>query len=386
MKHNKYLLISPDYPPPLVGGSLVYVHSLLQNCPESFDVLAAPIPEGLVEITDSRHDVTRSRFLVGSQEPSRWSLLLMYGYLVAWGVWHSIFGEYHAVILNVSVIGNSILVLLFRLFRVRVIGLAYAEELSTVLKGSTLKSIVKRKLMMGAYRHTDGFVVVCDFAEDVLSSIGVPPERITVIPPPLNESRVGRASKSKRGCHQVLSVGRLIPRKGFHCLIDAISVLRHEIPDIKLTIVGNGSEKKRLADLIGSSGLGEIVSIRGEVADKELRDLYSRCDLFVLANLMLSNGDCEGAPTVFVEANSHGVPVIGGVEGGAATMINHGENGFLVDPRNTEQLAGRMREILTDSDLRRKLGEGGLRKVAKDHDPRTAGLQFCEFVRKTACQ
>lgn len=384
MQKNKYLLVSPDYPPPLVGGSLVYVHGLVENCPEPMDILTTTLNNGHQEITNPRHRVIRSRFLVQSNDPPRLRLLLMYVYMLGWVFVKNLGARYDAVIVNPGVIGNSLLILLLKLMRVPVIGVGYAEELTTSLKGRGFKSLVKRKLLSFAYQWANGFLVVSHFAKNILQSLKVDPESVIVIPPSLHSSKqTHNRTKSSSG-HHILSVGRLIRRKGFNYLIGAVARLKRDFPEIRLTIVGGGDEKKNLLRQIAAEGLQNNVEILSGLSDEKLNRYYTECDLFVLANLMLENGDCEGSPTVFIEANAYGMPVIGGIEGGTATVIEDGRNGFLVNPRDIETLAQKIMVLLQDKELRKKMGAAGLEKITQENDPKKAGLEFSQFIQAAA--
>lgn len=383
MKNNRYLIVSPDYPPPLIGGSLVYVHSLVDNCPTPLDILTAPLPKGLSEITAKRHRVIRLKLLRNSHNPSRYSLVLMYFSLFIWTIWKNIYSPYKLMVLNPGVIGNSLLILSSKIVRVPVIVIAYAEELSTVLKGKGLKAFIKQFMLKKIYKKAHGFLVVCDFAKDTLTSLGIRADKIQVLPPPYYEAKMGQACRrtSNTQTYQVLSVGRLISRKGFGYLIDAINLLKEEIPHIKLNIVGGGPEYDHLQKKINLLGLQQIISIKGQIQDSDLKQLYADCDLFVLANTMLDNGDCEGAPLVFIEAGYFGKPVIGGPEGGASTMIRDGINGILVDPKNTRLLADKIKLILTNPELGKKMGAAGTKLAINDHNPKNAGLSFEKILR-----
>src|SRR5256885_10567769 len=86
MAHRKSLLGSPAYPPPLVGGSKVWIYTLVENSPEPFDVLTSALKPGCAEVIGPRHGVFRSRFLWDSNgtDPTRIDLLISYGYMLAW--------------------------------------------------------------------------------------------------------------------------------------------------------------------------------------------------------------------------------------------------------------------------------------------------------------
>ena len=81
---KKILLISPDFPPPLVGGSLVWLLNLLTNCPEDFDILTGPKDDSFQEIfqDSKRKRIYRSMFIKDSHDPSKFQLLLMYFYKI----------------------------------------------------------------------------------------------------------------------------------------------------------------------------------------------------------------------------------------------------------------------------------------------------------------
>ena len=88
MKRNKWLLISPSYPPPLVGGHMVYAFNLAENCPEDFEILTSELAEGCDEISSPRHNIMRSRRVFSGHgaevSPSARDLLISYGYMLVW--------------------------------------------------------------------------------------------------------------------------------------------------------------------------------------------------------------------------------------------------------------------------------------------------------------
>ena len=383
MAHRKYLLVSPAYPPPLVGGSKVWIYTLVENSPEPFDLLTSALKPGCAEVIGPRHGVFRSRFLWDSNgtDPTRIDLLISYGYMLAWCLLRLLCVRYDAVVAGAFDFANGWLFLLGKLMRVPVIGLGVAEEFTLALRGKGVRNFVKRHWIKLTHRRAAGFVVVCGFCKDVLVSIGVDPGRIHVVPSSINPNKLRPRSVRSRGGHHVLSVGRLVERKGFHHLIDAVALLKNELPDIRLTIVGDGPWRRVLEQNVARQDLTGYVAIRGGLGDEEVRALYSGCDLFVLANMMLDNGDTEGCPVVFVEAAGNGLPVIGGTGGGAATAIVHERTGYIVDARNVRELAARIGALLTDPVLADAMGRAGIEKVRRDHDPAKCGARFHESIR-----
>ena len=142
----------------------------------------------------------------------------------------------------------------------------------------------------------------------------------------------------------VLYVGRLAPKKGLEYLLEAMTDV-----DAHLTIVGDGSERDRLERR--AAELDIDVTFVGEVAPEAVDSYYRDAGVFVLPSL-----EGEGMPNVVLEAMSWGLPVVATDSGGLPTMIEDGENGFLVPMRDSEAIAERIGELLTDTEYRENMG------------------------------
>lgn len=384
--NNRYLIVTPAYPPPFVGGSRVWTYNMVENCPENFDILTSAMPAGYGEVSSPRHRVFRSRYIWNTLngDPGLIDLFVSYAYILLWVIQRLISVKYDAVIAGGETFVNGLLFLVGKCFRVPVIGLGNTEEFTIPLKGRGLKNFIKRQWMKFTHKRATGFVAVCHFCRDVLSSIGIDAQRIDVVPSSINAGKLKPREKDRPWGHNVLSVGRLVERKGFHYLIEAVYLLKDELTDIKLTIVGDGPFKPIVLEKIKSLELAGRVSLRGQLNDDELCKLYRESDLFVLAHMMLENGDTEGCPTVFSEASGNGLPVIGGTGGGASTAIVEGKTGFVVDSRDVQGLASKIKKILTNPRLAEEMGRAGIEKVKRDHLPQKTGLCFSESIRRLA--
>lgn len=284
-------------------------------------------------------------------------------------------------ILSLGVVGNALLIPVCRLLGLRAVVFAYAEELTMPLKGAGLKNAFKRFLLINLYNKANAFVAVSQFTKNTLIAIGAEPKTIKIIWPPINTAKTrpgspGGAVEGKR----ILSVGRMVRRKGFDKLIAAVNRLRIDMPQVRLWIVGDGSERHELESLVTRLGLQGHVSLKGEVSDEELASLYRDCEVFALANVILENGDCEGSPTVLIEASAYGKPVIAGDGTGADAMVRHGETGYLVDAANVDSLVRRLDELLRDPALAARMGMAGRRKAEQFHTPQHAGARLCDFL------
>jgi phosphatidylinositol alpha-1,6-mannosyltransferase len=161
----------------------------------------------------------------------------------------------------------------------------------------------------------------------------------------------------------VVSVSRLVPRKGMDVLIDAAAALVPSFPDLTVVIAGAGRDRARLDARIQKSGAP--VRMLGEVPDDELPRLYGVADVFVMVCRDRWLGlEQEGFGIVFLEAAACGVAQVAGRSGGAEEAVVHGKTGLVVDdPRDPGRVAGALRRLLTDDALRRRMGRAARRRV-----------------------
>ena len=377
MTSNRCLLVSPDFPPPMIGGSLVYIKTLLENSNQEFDVLTGPINNSEPEVLKYPHKVIRSNFIINSNQPSSYRLAFSYLFILFWVSSKIISGSYRIVVANPGAVGNSLLFLLGKILRVKVIGVAYAEELTVPLLGKGTKNLIKRSLLKYSYRKASGFVVVCHFCKEILiNKLSVSEGSIDVIASCLSKEKFKDLPQDKINGNSILSVGRLIERKGFRYLIKSVARIQKKIPDLVLNIVGSGPLESDLVKLIIDLKAEEYITISTGLNDTSLSSLYQNADLFILANYCLSNGDTEGCPSVFSEAMAYGLPVIGGKGAGVETAIIHNENGLIINTSDPDKIDNAIKDLLTDKNKAKLMASNGRRKLFRDHHPEVVGKSF----------
>ncbi len=154
----------------------------------------------------------------------------------------------------------------------------------------------------------------------------------------------------------VLSVGRLVERKGFDLVVQALA----QLPDVHYVIAGSGQDEDRLRQLATQVGVGDRVHILNDLTDQQLAYLYQQCILLALPSRQLPNGDVEGFGIVVLEANQFGKTVIGGKAGGMPDAIQDGVTGVLVDPTNLQAFVEQIKRLLTDVAYRQGLEQAAL--------------------------
>ncbi len=190
----------------------------------------------------------------------------------------------------------------------------------------------------------------------------------TVVPPgvdidrfvPLDEDQ-RRTAREQLGLAAagplVVSVSRLVPRKGMDTLIRASVMIRKRHPEVRVAIAGRGRDEKRLRKLIGE--LGAPVDLLGRVDDEQMPALYGCGDVFAMMCRSRWGGlEQEGFGIVFVEAAAAGVPQVAGRSGGAHEAVAHRQTGLIVDhPDDSDATAEAIIELLDDRSARDRMGK-----------------------------
>lgn len=174
-------------------------------------------------------------------------------------------------------------------------------------------------------------------------------------------------------CPTILSVGRLVRRKGFDRVIEALPALRRFHRDVVYEIVGDGPDREYLIDLARSCGVADRVRFHGSINDDALRAAYERAWCFALP-VRRDGYEVEGFGLVYLEAAVVGVPSIGGRGSGAEDAILHGKTGLVVDGTDGREIGDALELMLRDRDFalmlgdaarKRALGEFSWRQVAE---------------------
>ena len=174
----------------------------------------------------------------------------------------------------------------------------------------------------------------------------------------------------------ILSVGRLVEKKGFFDLIDACAELAAEGRPFHCAIYGDGPLRETLQARIEQLGLADIVTLAGARSQRELVPLFQRADVFALTPFITGDGDRDGVPNVLVEAMACGVPVVSTAVGGIADLVRHGENGLLAPPHDAAAVARHLGELLADADRRHAMGARARATVEESFDVRVAARRL----------
>ncbi len=221
-------------------------------------------------------------------------------------------------------------------------------------------------LLREAGRKIDYLTYLGEFTKSALSRV-FPGEKLVQIAPGIDTSnfspRDGSARRSDLGLTDrptIISVGRLVHRKGQDRLIEALPLIKKEIPNVALVFVGEGPHRKELDRLIAKHSLSEDVFFLGRIEYSKLAEYISIGDIFAMPSRSRFFGlEVEGLGIVYLEASATGLPVIGGDSGGAPDAVLDGETGFVVSGNDLPVIADRAIRLLKDQELRTSMGARG---------------------------
>ena len=175
----------------------------------------------------------------------------------------------------------------------------------------------------------------------------------------------------------VLSICRLVERKGIANVLRALNSKDLRSADFKYVVAGSGPQLSNLRELTAKLGLDDRVDLLGFVDDETKWGLYELADLFVMPNSNLGGEDWEGFGIVFLEAAIMGTPAISGRSGGATEAVVHGETGYTVDPDSQLELEERLFELINNPKRREELGQAAQKRAEQE-------FQWAETARRVA--
>lgn len=221
-------------------------------------------------------------------------------------------------------------------------------------------------------RHAAGVVAAGRYASWIVRHVARRDVPVLEIPPGVDPERFRPLGADERLAVRtrlglptdapiVLGVSRLVPRKGFDVLLDAVAGL----DGVHVVIAGAGRDRARLAQR--AARLGERAHLLGRVSDADLPGLYGAADVFAMPCRERWGGlEAEGYGIVFLEAAACGVPSVAGRSGGADEAVLDGETGFVVEPRDTTAVRRALERLLGDDELRARMGAAARQRASSE--------------------
>jgi len=235
-----------------------------------------------------------------------------------------------------------------------------------------LRNVIRKSLL-----QAHAIVVNSSWTAGIVEALGIPPENIRIIAPYVDTEKFQPAPPCPKLLQRyqisdqkvIVTVCRLVERKGVDLTLKAIAALLSRHPDIKYLIVGDGPKRRSLERLAQDLGLADQVIFTGLVAEAELVAHYNLASMFVMPSRFLSDdASVEGLGLVYLEAMACSVPVIAGRSGGVPDIVLDGKNGLLIDPGSLGELTAAIDTLITDAAYAKQLGLNGLAFVKQPRD------------------
>lgn len=355
MDKRNILLVAGVFPPG-VGGMQNYYYNLCRHSRHRVTVLASSYEKDAEFDAGQSFRIIRKPFLTDEKVSLIHTLRLI----------PQVMRLIKREKIDVTVYGYilyGLIGLMLRLSR----GQAYAVSVHGMDVLKLTRFFLLRRLVKSILKHASVVLVNSEFTKRLMMDLGVEEGQIEVVYPGV-EDIYEKAEKDRglqlrhglEGKFVLMTLGRLVQRKGFDMVIKAMPAIKRTVPEAVYLIVGSGPEREPLEKLARDLGVADSVIFAGRAADDEMVKYYNLCDLFIMPSRMLqAEGDVEGFGIVYMEASRCGKPVIGGHSGGVVEAVLDGETGLLVDPNSTESISQAVIRICKDKELARLLAEKG---------------------------
>jgi colanic acid/amylovoran biosynthesis glycosyltransferase len=265
---------------------------------------------------------------------------------------------------------------------------AVQGKLITTFHGYDITKSVKqfgRNIYKRLFTTGDLFLPISYRWKDRLIELGCSEEKIVVHRMGVDLNKFNFSSR--RFCEnkrlRLLTVGRLVEKKGVEYGIRGVCNAINTYPniDFEYTIVGDGPLKEKLFLLVKELNLDKIVRIVGSKSHQEVRMLMDSADLLLCPSVTSSEGDQEGIPVVIMEAMACGLPVISTFHSGIPELVKDGETGFLVNERDVNGLAKKIKLLLENYNSLGDIGAKARTHIEKFYDIKKLNKQLVDLYK-----
>ena len=183
---------------------------------------------------------------------------------------------------------------------------------------------------------------------------------------------------------RLLSIGRLVPKKGHRLLVDACRILERRGIGFRLRIVGGGRLRRRIAAQRDRAGLGAEIELCGPLDQAAVQEMYRWADIVIHSGIVEENGDRDGLPNVVPEAMSHALAVVVPRTPGVTEAVEHEVSGLHFEPGDPASLADAIARLATDDALRLRLGRSARAWVGEHFMQKRNTALLAAAMRKAA--
>jgi len=247
-------------------------------------------------------------------------------------------------------------------------------KLITSFYGYDMSSFIREKgenVYKKLFKHGDLFLPIVEFWKEKLIDMGCSKDKIILHRIGINLDEF-KFKERKLDSIRVksITVARLAEKKGYEYSIKAVTNLirANKGLEIEYQIIGDGPLKKSLENLILKEGMKDNIKLLGSMNQSEIKDYLANAHIFILSSVTALDGDTEGTPTVIMEAQACGLPVVSTRHSGIPEVVLDGKSGFLVPERDVDALTKKLQYLIEHPELWPEMGRAGRRFVEERYD------------------
>lgn len=373
---KKSLLITLEFPP-IQGGISNYYYNLVNNFP----------PDDILVLTNNDRKISLSTLY------KIYYKKFISSFKFIWPKWIFLFFRAKKIIKKEKIeliqVGHILPIGSVALLIKKYMGIPYLVYTHGMDIIYSQYSKRKKRLVASILKNADYLVSNSRFTKQELIKLGASEQKITIVYPcpnlkpkelDLKEREVILTKYNLKDKKIILTVGRLVKRKGHDMVIKSLKNVLKIMPDAVYLVIGDGPDRQKLQELTKNLNLESNVIFLGDKNifmnkndEQELQTFYQSCQVLIMPAREVKEvidgqekRDAEGFGMVFLEANLFGKPVIGGKSGGQPDAIIDGVTGFLVNPENEDEISQALLKLLTNPSLADKLGQQGRERVLKE--------------------
>ncbi|MBN1588238.1 MAG: glycosyltransferase [Pirellulales bacterium] len=218
------------------------------------------------------------------------------------------------------------------------------------------------------FAEGDLFMPITAYARNKLLDLGCPKEKTVIHHMGVDCTRLAYQERNPRADQpfNVVTVGRMVEKKGFEYAIRAIAETTAAGHDVRGRFVGDGRLRPSLEELATTLGIRANVEFVGWQTQEQIARLLDQSHAMLVPSVTANSGDEEGLPVVLMEALAMGLPVVSTRHAGIPELIADGKTGFLVEERDSKALADRLGMLIDNGELSREMSRRGRRRVEEE--------------------
>jgi len=259
-------------------------------------------------------------------------------------------------------------------------------KLITIFHGYDMSSFVisnGNNVYKRLFLNGDLFLPISNYWKRKLIKLGCNEKKIIVHHMGINleKFKFFEGKKQSEETIRILTVGRLVEKKGHKYAIQAIAKIIKKYKNIEYIIAGDGPFRSKLEDLTLELEIKSYIKFLGAVEQKEVLKLYQQVHIFILPSITASNGDQEGIPVVLMEAQATGLPIISTYHTGIPEVVVDGKSGFLVPERDVDALTEKLEYLIEHPEIWPDMGQYGRKFVEEHYDINKLNQRLVEIFQ-----